>query len=98
MNDASDPKTDRHIKDLISEDPYSHVTAATPPFFMTQGTEDGIIGAYHGISQAERMFHRLGDRAQDQLLICPGYEHGFAFDAPCTITALRSWFVKTLGL
>jgi acetyl esterase/lipase len=98
VNDENDPTNDPHMVEAAGASPYHYLDNTSPPLFLTQGSEDGIIGQYGGVSQARRMWRKLGGRTQDQLVECSGYPHGYGFNAPCTRTALRQWICDTLGL
>jgi len=98
VNDEKDPKNHPKMADLNIAGPFHFLTSASSPFFVTQGSEDGIIGQYKGLSQSRRAFTKLGGRRQDQLVDCPGLPHGYGFDEPCIRAALRNWICATLRI
>jgi hypothetical protein len=98
VDDENDPSNHPKMTEAALASPYHYFNESSPPMFATQGTEDGIIGQYGGISQAERMYRKLGGRAQDRYVKCQGVAHGYAFNAGCAKAQLRQWICSTLGL
>eukprot|EP01121_Diplochlamys_sp_Union-15-3_P018657 TRINITY_DN6847_c0_g1_i2.p1 TRINITY_DN6847_c0_g1~~TRINITY_DN6847_c0_g1_i2.p1 ORF type:complete len:282 (-),score=25.76 TRINITY_DN6847_c0_g1_i2:22-867(-) len=91
-----DPKNDIHMIACNIASPYNYFDIQSPPIFFSQGLEDGIIGQYLGISQARRMYSKLGGRLTDYLQECPTYPHGYPYSSPCTAEPLRKWIISTL--
>jgi len=96
VTNESDTKNDPHMTACSLASPYHYFTPDSPAMFITQGSEDGIIGQYHGVSQARRMYNKLHGRPQDFVLECPGLAHGYRFDSSCTESGLRAWINATL--
>jgi acetyl esterase/lipase len=97
VNNDNDPRNNPLMMQALAASPIHYVNPNSPPLFLTQGTNDGIIGQYDGESQAERLYLRAGARPQDSLVICPGYAHGYNYAEPCTTAALRAWFNEALA-
>jgi len=97
-SDEKEARNHEKMRDLSLAGPFHFLHSQSPPLFLTQGSEDGIIGQYKGVSQTRRTYLKLGSRQQDTLLDCPTLPHGYGFDDACTRTALRNWICATLRI
>jgi hypothetical protein len=97
VNDPNDPENSPYMIQALHASPIYYLNAESPPMFLTQGTDDGIVGQYRGQPQASRMYYAAGARPEDKLVICFGFAHGYNYANKCDTVDFREWFVQTIN-